>query len=519
MPASNMFVAKFTLGAWILSLCFIAANVAADGPTATDGTKTQSTVTLRQLLNVAVRRSPEIALAQVDVAIAEAGLTQARGVDDWRLHASTETSTTRNPTVRGQPFQTIAEDSVGFASGIQRSLSSGGSVGIEVQGSYKKQEFAVLDEDEDTIDFDTATAAGSVAATFSQPLLRGRGAKAARADKRRAAASRSVSQLARDATTTQLVLDIATGYWDLVASTRRRIILLGSVTLAKRQLQITKAAIAGKVAAPVDALAVEQALAVREEAVLLAEVDISEKSLALRQLVGLEIGPGQVELYPEEQPTFTARTINVTDMLHRAHAQNPQLLLIRKRGAIAKIDVDATDTQTRPQLDLFVRAGPSGSANAVDDALRQIGRFDGYSVSASLRYQQSIGNRSARGAHKSAVGKLRRHQLSVVTAERATAAAVVHATNQIRASQKRLQVSTRSIRLAEKNLKSEKIRFSAGRATNFDVLRRQDELEQAKLSRVEAIVAHQKALLNLSSLTGTLIKEQNVSQNASPMRK
>ena len=467
-------------------------------------------ITLRQLLETALRQSTDLAKAQVDITIAEAGLREAHGSDDWQLNVDSDLATTRSKTVEGQPFQSTAEDSVGISSAIQRSLPSGGSIGLEVESAYRKQTFAVINEDGDTFDIDAAVVSGSVAATLSHPLLRGRGKRVARANQRRAARSRTITELAKQATTTNLVLDVANEYWDLVAATHKRKILQGSVTLAKQQLHLTQTAIQGKVAAPVDALAVEQAIAVREEAVLIAGVQISEHSLRLRQLVGLVIGPNAVDLVPQQKPRFIPKEIDISQALRESNQYNPQLQLLRKQSDVAQIDVEIAKSKTVPQLDLFVRAGPTGSATQVDETLRQIRRFDAFSASASLRYQQSLGNRRARGSHQRAIGNLRRHKLDVATVEKDTAVAVVRAVNRVRTSQKRIEVSRRSIKLAAKNLELERIRFSAGRATNFDVLERQDELEQANLSQIEAIVAHHKALLTLSALTGALVKEHKL---------
>jgi hypothetical protein len=174
--------------------------------------------------------------------------------------------------IEGTPFQLIADDSLALDAGLERSLPSGGTVGVRASGSFAKNTFAVLDGGGGRLDIDSRAYQGSVLGVFSHPLLGGAGtgsrvAPARRGDDRRAG---------RAAVAADSVLDrcAPTG-----AGLRRPrpAIRACSTWPATRASPGCHRRQGG---APAEALAVEQAIVVREQAVLLGEIEIAEPPLA-----------------------------------------------------------------------------------------------------------------------------------------------------------------------------------------------------------------------------------------------
>ena len=77
-------------------------------------------------------------------------------------------------------------------------------------------------------------------------------------------------------------------------------------------------------------------------------------------------------------------------------------------------------------------------------------------------------------------------------------------------TEKRISVDNEAVQLAIINLNAEKARFEVGRTTNFEVLRRQDELAQAQLRQARARVDYLKARSLVDSLTGDLLPAYGV---------
>lgn len=467
-------------------------------------------INLRQVLDVVVQQNPELARAQVGIAEADASSLAAAGLDDWTVGASGTGSISRTEFVDGQPFQTTSSDSVDLSADVTRPLTSGGTLGVSVGGGFSKSTFAVLADGGQSLEFDSKAWSSSVTAIFTQPLLAGRGKRIARASQRRAGTVRDAATLQQQVAAAAAVRDVINAYWEVAYARRVVDIRKGALDLAKEQLRITEAAIAAKIAARTEALATRQAIAVREQAVLLAEIEVSERSLELRRLAGLEIGPGEIDLAVTDALGDDGRRIDLDAALRQARERNPRLALARLNQDTARIDLEVAEDGLRPRLDLTASAGPSGNATDASDALRQMATFDAFSATAGLTYSHTLGRRAARGNRDLARESSRRLRIDLADAEREISVAVVRAVNRLRSARKRIEVSDLAIQLAVQNLDTEKRLFEAGTVRSFDVLERQDELAQDQLNRERAMVDYLEAVAELESLTGELLTRHNI---------
>lgn len=466
-------------------------------------------VKLSELLAIAVRQNPTLELTAVDIAIAEADVIAAKGLDDWLLFGNLGVNQFHNETVAGEPFQTTDSRSINAGLGVSRGLSTGGTLSVSASSTYAERDFQIIDPNDplsgDLIDSSSGTLSGGVSINYEQPLLRGFGSKVARIAQRQAAVGKDIATIAREVAAIDVVRQIIDAYWELAYATEVLAIRRNSVELALEQLRITDAAIKGGAAAPTARLAVEQAIAVREEAVLLAEVEWSERSLELRRLVGLEIGPGEINLRAVDELEIAERKFDLDKVLARAFERNPTLALygLQEKGALLEVEI-AVDG-VRPNLDLQIEGGPTGSSDEPGETFNQIGTFKAYTASATLVYTQVLGNNAAEGREMRARANVRKVKLSYEEARQEIAVSVVRAVNLVRAARKRITVSKKAIELAEQNVEVERKRFLAGRATNFDVLQRLDELQQAQLNHARAQVDYRKAIVLVESLTGDLL--------------
>src|SRR6185369_17883172 len=67
-----------------------------------------------------------------------------------------------------------------------------------------------------------------------------------------------------------------------------------------------------------------------------------------------------------------------------------------------------------------------------------------------------------------------------------------------------------AIGLAEQNVTAEQKRFELGKSTNFDVLRRQDEREQARLRKASAVADYLAARAELDGLSGAILARYHI---------
>lgn len=473
-------------------------------------------VTLAEVIGQAATRNPSLAAAGVEIATAEAQILESYGRDDLVVDATASWQASRESAVAGQPFQNLQNDRISLSGGVTRALPSGGSVGLRLGGDYvrtlQRFEFEIPEGSGNVVTGTSRTEVWSPSATLSfyQPLLRGFGSDAVLAPRRRARAARTVAELERAAAVSGVVRDIEQGYWELVYAYEEMEILRASLSLAQEQLRIVQAGIDVGRLAPTASAEVAATIALREEAVFIAEQGLSEQALELRRLAGMEIGPGAIDLAVAAAPEVAPVEPDLDAALADALSQNPELQAVRARGEAATIEVQVAENGMLPQLDFQASFGPSGNSEDPGEALGQMVGFDAYSLGGSLTFSTPIGRRAARGALARARAGLHLARLTEADVRAQIAVAVVRAVNLVRSAKKRADALAKSTELATINLDTEKARFEVGRATNFDVLRRQDELAQARLHQARARIDYLKAVAALESLTGALLERHGV---------
>jgi outer membrane protein len=540
---------------WVTGAATVHAQPAAARPPATttpttptapdDGTSAEAAqarpargMTLRAVLDAVVQQNPTLARSTTDVATAEADVLAAMGIDDWMLALTGAWVSSRSKLAL--PFQPLKSDTFSTSAELSRELATGGTLKIDADGSYNDSTL-LGGSVNNPMALPFSFWSGSLIASINQPLLGGRGKRVARAEQRRTRVARDAATLQREIAAFDTIREVVRMYWELAYASRAVEIQRGSLELAREQLRITEAAVRARVSSPSELLAVRHAIAVREQTVMLAEVQVSELSLSLRRLAGLEIGPGEIDIAATDafagqpatpgaapgqvpgqapgqpatgqapgHPDLGAPAIDLDAAIERARASNPRLALARTGTATAEIAEELAEDALRPRLDFNAQLGPSAIATEAGKTLRQIGTFQAYTAGASLTYTSSIGQRQARGGRDRAREGKQRARIDLADAERELTVSVVRAVDLVRMAQKRIDVSQLAVELAEQNLASERTLFQAGEARNFDVLARQDELAQALLSRERAIADYHQAVADLEALTGDLLPHHGV---------
>jgi len=495
------------------------AKAAADaGATAPDDTGNGRRIGLRDALKLAVRQNPTLANETLDVAIAEAQIKQTYGLDDWLLDAGATWTSSRNDDLPSQPFQQLSSNGLAGSAELRRPLTDGGIVGIKFEGSGgRSHNKGLVDLDgplgpmqPQIVQYDVDQYTAKTQLTFSQPLLRGFGETTRNASRTRARAGFAVQELERENIAGNVIRDVVQAYWELAYAAQEVEIRKQSVALAREQLRITQAGIDVGKLAKTDSLAVEQAIASREEELLLAEQNRSERAIELRRLIGMEIGPGEIDLDATDHLDTGSQEPNLDKTLASAMENNPQLKTVRAQGKTAAIEVAVTQNGLLPQLDFTAAAGPQAQAEKLGTTYSNLATFDSFEVVAGVKFSMAFGNDSAKGAHEVAQGNLRKVKLTEQDIRSQIAAQVVRAVNLVRSAKKRMDVSAKASALAKQNVDLEKARWEVGRTTNFEVLKRQDELAQSQLREARARADYLKAVSILDSLTGEILPRYGI---------
>lgn len=464
-------------------------------------------IALPDLLAAAIRQSPTITRASVDVLAARADVTAAAGLDDFTLRANGGVSRTHALELFTYGTRGVLEqDALHLGVGLERGFSSGGRLTLEASGQVERDKY----EPDGQAALNDHGAQGAVSATLEQPLLRGYGAEVARADRRRARVATDVATLEETVAATSLCRDVIALYWQVLLARQVVEIRAEGLRLAQDQLKLTQNEVRTGAISPTETLEAEQTVALREHALLLAQVAVSEQSLQLRRRAGLEVSANEIDLAPTTALPKQPATFDVDPAIARAVASNPLLALIVAKGRSAQIEVEVSDDGLRPRLDVVASVGAGGYAGTTANALQQLGTFDHPNLAIGLQFEQQLGTHAAKGASERAAAGQRRTRIDYEAAKREVSADVAHAVDVANAALKRIEVTERAVGLAKRIVEVQQTRFANGKSTNFEVSLRQSELQQAQLDRAQAFADAAMAEVAIQALTGELLDRYHV---------
>lgn len=494
-----------------------------DGPEA----KAAALFKLDDIIEVAVRLSPDIARAKVDRDVAQSSAGAARRGQQWVLSANAQYQrdaiAADTPDFRLSPLQQVSDDKLTASLGLARALPTGGSLSLELGLTHDRQELFVpqelltgsnagqdgqqapqteCGENPDIYCQDQASAR----LTLKQPIARGLGSDVALADERRAdlgAAEATVkSQLAAE----EMIRDLVSAYWDLAYAAYEVDIRALSLAEAKKQDQITRQEMRAGTASQNALDTVVYEIAVRDEALITAKLEFEKKSLELRQKAGLEIGRRDIVVRPNEPFEVGDEEWSVDDVIAKSHKVNRQLTSVMLQKKMADVDVAVARNAMLPQVDLTLSGAVLGTGDTAGGAFSGVSGGDGfgYSIIAGVQLSFELSG-AARAAHDAAQSKRRRLDIDRVDLERKLDAQIVSSVKQLMSGRTRVALTDKAIAVAQDNVKSERASFLAQRSSNFQVFQRLQQVSDAQIRRGRAIADYHIAVAQLQYLSGTLL--------------
>jgi outer membrane protein len=467
---------------------------------------------LVELLQVAIRAAPALQSATIDIAIAEARVYQTLSRDDWQIFGN-GTLSRRSGSVQGN----VLTDQLITFNGtldVARQFPTGGTLTLHVGSQYQNfdgTQFVDAGGMTMAFPFSVVTWQNDASFTVAQPLLRGRGRAIYYANEARAALSRDATVLAKRLVAINTVQAVVLAYWDLVLAERQVAITRASLTLARERLRITQIGTDGGKVPRSELPAVQQIIATREEEVLNGELAVLDRSIALRRAAGMPIGRGELGLRVGGDLATQEKALELDKLIEAAFAASPELAQLGKQDKVATIDVQVTENGLLPQLDVSVTLGTLGVDNRIGTAWKNAAKFDDWFVLGGLTLQHSLGQESVKGLAREQRETRRKITVTAVDVKAQIAQAMSRAVAQLELAKRRVALSQRAIDLANQNIKIEEDRFNLGKATNFDVLNRQEELRQSELRKTQAIIDWHKAETVVQALTTEILPAYGIS--------
>ena len=462
-------------------------------------------ISIDQLVAVAVRRSPTLAFAKSARRRAALSVDTAGAAGQWRLEAGVAADRTRDAgtgtaAAAGEaPTTAITDTTLTGTVGLAKQVPTGGQVAVELGTTGLERRSGGT-----TARGATATAQLSI----DQPLLRGVG-QGAHVDREQARHRADAAALQAEDDSAALVLEMVSAYWELAYAHADLAVREQSFALAKSQQDLTKK-MYDRGTVPESAVkAARYGVALREEARLRARDTVHDASLRLRELAGLEIAIELADLEPADALTAPRGPDAVETVVATALAHNPRIAAARADVRVADVELRRRRNAKLPALDLSATAAARGAGPdraAAADAART---GASYQVGGSLTFRWEIGGAASAAAE---IARLDRSDARTTAndVERQVIAGVLRVVQRLDLARQRAVVADRAIELATANLDTELALFRADRSNNVQVFERQTELDEARLRAARATADALIASATLDYLTGELLDRHGI---------
>ena len=345
--------------------------------------------------------------------------------------------------------------------------------------------------------------------TVSQSLLKGFGTGVHLADLRQARLDTAISGYEFAAFAMMLVAEVEKSCWDYELAGARVDIVHESLRLAEQQLNETRERIrVGKIAA-VERAAAEAEVALRREAVINAESDITTARLRLLRLLNAPVSNlwnRALEIrIPRNLPA--PRPDDPEDHVQVALCLRPDLNEARLALQRNELEVVKTRNGILPKLDFFITLGRTGYADSFPNS---VGANNAHDLTVGLLAQYPLGTRSERAAHRRAI--LSREQASYAVENLSQLVQVDVRTAYVETRRAAEQVAaTRATRmLQEENLRAETEKYRIGKSTSLLVAQAQRDYMQSQINEAQAVANSFKNAVDLYHLDGSLLERRGL---------
>jgi outer membrane protein len=465
---------------------------------------TVTKLSLRQCVQLGIKNHPDLDVARADVGIADARITVEHGPFDPVLQVGLGYTGSRGPMELIGAIETSYSDALALDASLKHKLKLGGvysvGFGLERDGS----------------DFIYSTLApryvGYLSLSFSQPLLNGAWRASNEALIVSARRRKDAKQLLLVSVAAAHIEKVVQAYWDLVLAVEEVKITKELVRSAQEQYELTmKLFRGGKVSKP-EVIQAEAAIGRRKVAVDGKELEVLKAERALLALIYPGPGGGwnlEAAYRPADPPKEPSPSVDISSAIQHALKRRPEIAAARVEVEEQQALIARRKSALLPSLQLDARVklrGLGGSKNPSwpdkeytwNVAERYVGNIDrvftemfkgNVDFYTGLTFSIPLGNSTAKGEYAGLLRDVSRVEAKVRLAAIEVSMDVMYAVKRLRRDAERLKLARIAVELAKTNLKAEKGKFIGGVSSNFDVLRVQDELAQARSNEVGALVS------------------------------
>jgi outer membrane protein TolC len=280
---------------------------------------------------------------------------------------------------------------------------------------------------------------------------------------------------------------------------------------AKDQLELTNRQIQAGLNPPSDLVAAQSTLAQRELQLVEAEQTVDGRWDALRAQLNLPREQWGRPILPVDVPEFTPEHSTAEDALQVAIHNRPELAQYDLDIKNEVLALRQAENNELPEIDLQVSASLLGEQPTYWSALdEQLAKRDApaYTLGVNLVWTPLM--QQTRIAAKQERARMEIARISRDKGIQDIWAGVRDAVRQLRGAERRVYAAKHSRELAAQTLELEQRRYLNGQTQIIAIAQRQEELANAQVAELDAVVAHRKASTQLLLATGKLLEARNV---------
>ncbi len=474
-------------------------------------------LSLDEALRTAMRQNLGIELQSYDYRIAGHSLRSQYGLYDWFGTGAVSQSRAKGAVITAiEPSESKA---TAANVGMAQNLPAGGDyfIGFNHVRSSTVGGFTFLNP----------AYRPSLSFRATQPLMRNFGVDVTR---RGILIARNTLGINREAFRTALMntaVSVEQAYLNLVYARRNVEVVKESLFLARDQARITQIRIDVGASAPLDILQPRVQIATTEESLIRAVALVRSAEDTLRALLNLPAEEWDRPVIPTDPVDYTPMTVSTDAAVSRAMELRPELRQAMLTTETRRVQYIYARNQVLPQLDFnmnYRASGVAGRATIVDPvtgvttvsrtgygtALEQIRNLDFPSWAFGLDVGIPLTNIGARAESKRAQLDLAASRVDQEQARQTIMTDVRQAVRDIDTGARSIVASRAARDAAEQNLEAERRRYENGMTTNFQVLQIQQQLSDARVRELLALVGYKKAVANYHRQVGDILEAHNI---------
>lgn len=475
-------------------------------------------LSLDEALHTSLQQNLGIQLQSYEYRISGQNVRSQYGTFDWLANGSLFTSSNENATTN--PFDPNSSRSTSFDLGVSQIIPTGGQYSIGYDASRSTVAGGGT--------FVNPQLRGGLDFAFNQPLMRDFGVDITRRGITIARNNLGITEGAFRTEVMDTVSEVEQAYLNLIYARRAVDVVKESLFLARDQSRITQIRIDVGASAPLDILTPRVQIATTEEQLIRAVASVRNAEDQLRALLNLPPSEWDRPIIPTDDVAYAPVALDVDSAVQRALDSRPEMTQQELATENLRIQALYARNQTLPTVDFVLSYGlaslagrspelddegnPTGEVRSEPffDTFNQIAGLDFPSWNVGFNFGIPILNVGAKANARAAELDLEQSQATRAQTRQNIALEVRSAARRVNEFAQSISATRAAREAAEQNVEAERRRYENGMTTNFQVLEVQQDLSDARVRELNAIVGYNSAVALYHRAVGDILEVHDI---------